>query len=153
MTTVSPGTTTGRRQVVRAIVDSARTTAKLVLVGRLIQPRGMVGRRLRFQDGSEFVVFRETAVVAPSNREPATLVVEFKLRLIGRNRLAHAIFRRECLLHTPLFAGFDGFRTKLWVADRTTGAYRGVYEWDGAERADRYAISLSRLLSPLSVPG
>ena len=153
MTISTQPTITTRRQVARAFVGSARTTANLIFSGRLIQPRELVGARLRFQDGSAFVVFRETAVVAPPNREPATLVVEFKLRLIGRNRLAHAIFRRECVVHTPLFAGFSGFRSKLWVADRVTGSYRGVYEWDGADRAERYAITLGRLLAVLSVPG
>ncbi len=32
-------------------------------------------------------------------------------------------------MHTPLFAGFPGFRSKLWIDDVETGVYRGVYEW------------------------
>ena len=153
MTISAQHNVTSRRQVARAFVGSARNTVELIFSRRLIQPRELVGARLRFQDGSDFVVFRETAVVASPNRAPATLVVQFTLRLIGRNRLAHVIFRRECLLRTPLFAGFAGFRSKLWLADRATGSYRGVYEWDGADRAERYAITLSRLLEVLSVPG
>jgi hypothetical protein len=42
---------------------------------------------------------------------PRVLVVEFRLRAVrGRG---HAVFRRESLLNTPLFAGFPGFCSKL----------------------------------------
>ena len=35
----------------------------------------------------------------------------------------------------------------------TTGAYRGVYQWDGPERAEQYARALWRVLELVSVPG
>ena len=53
-------------------------------------------------------------------------------------------------LHTPLFAGFQGFRSKLWADDVTTGVYRGVYEWDGAEAGRAYASRMVALLAPFS---
>lgn len=79
---------------------------------------------------------------------PVVLVVRFRLRLIGLNRIAHALFRLESLLNTLLFAGHDGFRTKLWLTDLETGFYRGIYEWDGADAARIYAEILRVVLAP-----
>jgi hypothetical protein len=93
--------------------------------------------------------FRETLRRAPT-LDPALLVIQFRLSALGSNRWAHAAFRRECVLHTPLFAGFPGFRSKLWADDVTTGVYRGIYEWDGAEAARAYATRMVGLLAPFS---
>jgi hypothetical protein len=49
-----------------------------------------------------------------------------------------------------LFAGFPGFRSKLWADDVTTGVYRGIHEWDGAEAARAYATRMVGLLAPFS---
>jgi len=49
--------------------------------------------------------------------------------------------------------GFPGFVSKLWLAHDERGRYRGVYEWDGAERAEHYARSLWRVLALVSEPG
>ena len=68
----------------------------------------------------------------------------------GRGHLA---FRRESLLNTPLFVGFPGFVSKLWLANDERGRYRGVYQWDGPQRADHYARALWRVLALVSVPG
>src|SRR5688572_5354701 len=51
----------------------------------------------------------------------------------------HALFRWESLLNTPLFVGFAGFVSKLWLAHDEDGVYRGFYEWDGPARAEYYA--------------
>lgn len=47
----------------------------------------------------------------------------------------------------PLFVGFPGFVSKLWLAHDGNAVYRGLYEWDGAEEAERYARSLWRVLA------
>ena len=61
--------------------------------------------------------------------EPVVLVVAFRLRWVrGRG---HALFRAESLLNTPLFVGFPGFVSKLWVAHDEGHVYRGVYQWNG----------------------
>jgi len=67
--------------------------------------------------------------------------------------LLHAAFRHECVLHTPLFAGFSGFRSKLWIDDVETGLYRGVYQWQGGVLARRYAAWMVALLAPFSNAG
>ena len=84
-------------------------------------------------------------------KDPCTLVVTFRLRLV--HGPAHALFRTESLLNTPLFVGFPGFTSKLWLAHDERDRYRGVYEWDGPERAEHYARSLWRVLALVSVPG
>jgi hypothetical protein len=133
-----------------AFARSAMATSRLMGTGRLTSPSTYLGRRLRFADGSTSFVFRETAIRDPNPRDPAVLVVQFRLRAFGHRRWLHALFRRECILHTPLFAGFPGFQSKLWISDTTTGVYRGLYEWDDPERATEYADTLVRLLVPLS---
>jgi hypothetical protein len=42
--------------------------------------------------------------------------------------------------------GFPGFVSNLWLAHDSQGIYRGLYEWDGADRAEQYARSLWRVL-------
>ena len=66
---------------------------------------------------------------------------------------AHAAFRRESLLKTPLVAGFPGLVSKLWLAHDERGRYRGVYEWDGPRLAENYARALWRVLALVSVRG
>jgi hypothetical protein len=135
---------------VAAFARSAVATFRLLAAGRLASPRTYLNRRLCFADGTTSSVFRETAIRDRDPQDPAVLVVQFRLRAFGHRRFLHALFRRECILHTPLFAGFPGFQTKLWISDTATGVYRGLYEWDGAGRAVDYADHLVRLLVPLS---
>ncbi|MEU2348487.1 hypothetical protein [Modestobacter sp. NPDC049651] len=125
--------------------------ALLLARGRLHLPREHVGRLLRFADGTTGRVYRETRVDGPPAGAPCLLVVEFRLR--GVRGAGHRLFRWESLLNTPLFAGFPGLRSKLWLAHDEHGVYRGVYEWDGPERAARYARSLWRVLALVSAPG
>jgi hypothetical protein len=47
--------------------------------------------------------------------------------------------------------GFPGFLDKLWLADRDTAVYRGLYDWDGAAAAEDYATRLSRVLPLVAV--
>ena len=120
-----------------AFARSAVATLRLLAAGRLASPRTYRNRRLRFADGTTSFVFRETAIRDPNPRDPAVLVVQFRLRAFGHRQFLHALFRRECILHTPLFAGFPGFQTKLWISDTATGVYRGLYEWDGPRARGR----------------
>jgi hypothetical protein len=73
----------------------------------------------------------------------------FRLRFVGRG---HALFHIESLLNTPLFVGFPGYRSKIWLAHDQSGRYRGIYEWDGPQRAEHHARSLWRVLGLGCVP-
>ena len=141
----------GYRPAVGAMVSCVASTVRLLWQGRIHLPAERLGIRLRFADGTSARVYRETVVDRSAAADPCVLVVEFRLRAVrGRG---HAAFRWESLLNTPLFAGFPGFVSKLWLTDDERGRYRGVYEWDGARRAEDYARALWRVLALVSVPG
>jgi hypothetical protein len=138
--------TTAWRAVARYFVVATR-----MLVRREVhQPRDNVGRHIAFADGTVCTVYRETSVER-TPAEPCVLVVSFRLR--GVRGRGHALFRAESLLNTPLFVGFPGFVSKLWLAHDGNNAYRGLYQWDGAERAEQYARALWRVLELVSEPG
>lgn len=135
------------RSVARCVLRSAA----LLLGGRVRTPDRAVGGRLRFADGTSAPVYRETVLERDPPAAPCSLVVRFRLR--GVRGRGHAAFRAESLLNTPLFVGFPGFVSKLWLAADENGAYRGVYEWDGPELAHAYARALWRVLELVSVSG
>jgi len=134
-----------------ALTGCVASTARLLWRRRVHLPTEQVGRRLRFADGTSARVYRETVVTRDATQDPCVLVVEFRLRAV--RGWAHAAFRWESLLNTPLFVGFPGFVSKLWLANDERGRYRGLYEWDGPRRADHYARALWRVLALVSVPG
>ena len=135
----------------RALARCVASTVQLLRRRRLHLPPEHVGMRLRFADGTSSWVFRETVVARGATEDPCVLLVAFRLRLV--RGWGHTLFRRESLLNTPLFVGFPGFVSKLWVAHDEHGVYRGVYEWDGPGRAQYYARSLWRVLALGCVPG
>ena len=139
------------RAALWAVTGCAASTARLLRRRRLHLPAGHVGMRLRFADGTSARVYRETIVDRGATADPCVLVVGFRLRAVrGRG---HAVFRAESLLNTPLFAGFPGLVSKLWLADDERGRYRGLYEWDDPKQAVSYARALWRVLALVSVPG
>ena len=135
----------------RAVAACAVRTGRLLWHRRIHLPTGDVGMRLRFADGTSARVYRETVIERGVTKDPCVLVVAFRLRAVrGRG---HAAFRWESLFNTPLFAGFPGLVSKLWLADDEQGRYRGLYEWDGPRRAVSYARALWRVLALVSVRG
>lgn len=128
----------------------AREWVHMCAQHRLRRPRNHLGTTLSFRDGTASRVFRETVAVGAPTDDPVLLVIAFRLVVLGRVPALHAVFRHECLIHTPLFAGFPGFRTKLWLEDAGTRVYRGVYQWEGVEDAVAYATRMVRLLVPFS---
>jgi hypothetical protein len=139
------------RVALQALATCVVSTAHLLWRRRLHLPTGHMGMRLRFADGTSAPVYRESVAGRGATRDPCVLVVEFRLRAV--RGFGHALFRWESLLNTPLFAGFPGFVSKLWLAHDERGRYRGVYEWDGAERAAAYARALWWVLALVSVRG
>jgi hypothetical protein len=134
----------------RAVARCALSSARLLAQRRVHLPRARVGLRLRFADGTSAQVYRETVVDRPDAAEPCALVVEFRLR--GIRGRGHVLFRWESLLNTPLFVGFPGFVSKLWLAHDDHDCYRGVYQLDGAAAAQAYAQALWRVLALVSEP-
>jgi hypothetical protein len=135
----------------RGVARCVASSLALLTQGRIHRRRDHVGRVIRFADGSEGRVFRETVVDRPPAADACVLVVAFRLR--GVDGRGHAAFERESLLNTPLFVGFPGFVSKLWLAHDAHGTYRGLYEWDGTGRAEYYARALWRVLELVSEKG
>jgi hypothetical protein len=135
----------------RAVADCVARTATMLAQGRIHQPRSNLGRMIRFADGTTGRVYRETVVDRPEPTEPCVLVVSFRLR--GVRGWGHTAFRYESILNTPLFVGFPGFVSKLWMAHDDHGSYRGLYEWDGPQLAEDYARALWRVLELVSARG
>jgi hypothetical protein len=135
----------------RAVLRCVVRTVALLARRRVHLPSAHVGMRLHFADGTSARVYRETVVVRGATEQPCVLLVEFRLRFV--RGVGHTLFRWESLLNTPLFVGFPGFVSKLWLAHDEHGVYRGVYEWDGPARAEHYARCLWRILALVSVPG
>jgi len=127
----------------RAVARCLVTSMALLARRRVRCPREHVGRVVRFADGTTGRVYRETVVPVAAS-DPCFLIVSFRLRWVrGRG---HAWFEAESLLNTPLFVGFPGFVSKLWLTHDRRGIYRGLYEWDGPAAAEHYARSLWRVL-------
>jgi hypothetical protein len=125
-------------------------SATMLRRGQVHLPQDSVGLVLRFADGSTGRVYRET-VADHTAVAPSFLAVTFRLR--GVRGGLHTAFRAESILNTPLFVGFPGFVSKLWLAHDEMGRYRGLYEWDGASAAEHYARSLWRVLELVSARG
>jgi hypothetical protein len=137
------------RVAVSAEIRCIANTIRLLARRRIHMPAEHIGKRLSFADGTSARVYRETIVDRGETKDPCVLVVCFRLRAIhGRG---HDLFRAESLLNTPLFVGFPGYVSKLWLDHDEHGIYRGVYEWDGPGRAEYYARSLWRVLAVGSV--
>jgi hypothetical protein len=124
-----------------ALAACAVQTVRLLATRRLRQPEGYVGWRLGFADGTTAAVYRETIAERAPSEDPVVLVVQFRLRWV-RHPFFHTLFRWESVLNTVLFAGFPGFVSKLWMRDDEEGRYRGLYDWDSAELAERYVRAL-----------
>jgi hypothetical protein len=135
----------------RAVAGCVASSVRMLAGRRIRLPRDHVGMRLCFADGTSAPVYRETVAGRGTAQDPCVLVVRFRLR--GVRGAGHALFRAESLLNTPLFVGFPGFVSKLWLANDEHGCYRGLYEWGGAAKAEHYARSLWRVLALVSAPG
>ena len=116
-------------------------TIVYTLRGHLHFPKNRVGEVIKMEDGQEFIIFRQV-IVDPSQDQPeesgATFIVRF--------HVAHMSARQNklfSLLPIPFFAGLPGFRSKLWMLNKASGDFQGVYEWDSVEYAKNYANSFA----------
>ena len=143
------------RGVLSTAVRCLLVTIALLGRRRLHLRPGSIGQARYLPDGRRFDVYRETERTSDvASTEPVTLSVWFHLRGIsGGARVRQRAFERVSLVNTMLFAGVDGFLTKLWMVDPATGDWAGLYTWDTAERADRYGRYITAVLRPFCRPG
>src|SRR3954452_20637627 len=131
-------------------LSSARRWVHLVRTGAIARTCERVGMDYRIDRGGTYRVFRDTRSHDGTADPSAVLVVGFRLRVIGSNPVLHWLFQRVCLMTTPFWSGFRGFRVKLWMVDPATKNYLGIYEWAGEDNALSYVEALVRVLRPLS---
>ena len=113
-----------------------------------------LGETVHTPDGRPFVVYRESSCSEPCDGEPITMAMWFHLRWMPPGaRLRAYLFERESIFNTILYAGFEGYRTKLWTFNHATNDYAGFYTWRGRDEAERYARYAMAMLGPISVPG
>ena len=55
--------------------------------------------------------------------------------------VSEADYRAHCDEVAPAFAEVPGLISKVWLANRTTNTYGGVYTWASREAMDEYAKS------------
>jgi hypothetical protein len=134
-----------RRIAAKETLRSVANAARFLIQRRLRHLSRYVGRRLHFANGTSARIYRETIVDGAVPSDPCVLIVAFRLRFVRGK--GHALFRAESWLNTPLFVAYPGFVSKLWLAHDERGIYRGVYQWDGPDRAEHYARSLWRVLN------
>lgn len=46
------------------------------------------------------------------------------------NGIDDAAYRAHAEQNAPLFAALPGLRAKIWIANRQTNTYGGIYTWD-----------------------
>ena len=145
-----------RKSVLSVLAIEIRCVAStlgLIFRHKLAQPTDLVDAHVVFGDGSVSRIYRETSMRDLETTPQVVMAVRFRLKFIGSSRLGHALFRFESLFNTLLFAAHRGFHSKLWLTDRTTDFYRGIYEWEDEESAIDYVETLRIVLAPWVQPG
>jgi hypothetical protein len=141
------------RHIATLAADSFRTYLMLVFSHSLHLRRSRLGKHYQLDRGGVYEIFRETIKSKKTVRNPVILVVGFRLRIIRSNPFFHWVFQKVCILTTPFWSGFHGFRVKLWMVDPETKNYLGIYQWYGKENTQTYVNALIRVLRPLSTRG
>jgi len=104
-------------------------------------------------DGKTYTVFRETISDKEYGEKEVTLIIGFRLRLIGNSSLFHWLFQHLCVLDTPIWVGFPGFKTKFWMVEPDAKDYLGLYRYQGKDNAKKYAEYICAVLRPVSTDG
>lgn len=123
---------------------------QLVISGSLHVSTSRLGNKYRAYDSKIYTVFRETVSDERYGGREITLAVGFRLSFIGQNSFFHRLFQTLSMLNTPVWVGFLGFKTKLWLVDQKTKDYLGIYRYQGKNNAKKYAQYICAILKPVS---
>jgi len=126
-------------------IQSIINFISLGVSGKLHLKRGRINETFRV-GGGNYTIFRETVSDQKTNFKPCVLIVGFRLKIIRSNTFFHWLFERVCILTTPIWSGFAGFRIKLWLVDRKTKNYLGIYRYERSKNAKTYADYLTPIL-------
>src|SRR3954462_3296689 len=130
-----------------ALFRCAARVIVLLARRRLHLHRTHVGKTVTLPDGRPFTVFRESSCDEPTTARPVMLAVWFRLRGVPpAARVRQWLFERESIANTFLFAGVDGYLVKLWMINRSTSEYAGLYSWRSADEAEIYGRYITSIL-------
>jgi hypothetical protein len=120
-------------------------------------PQGRLEDTIETDDGSTFVVYRETVRrSAVENTSDDGVILVFRMRVTdptARGPFRDVLFDPVANVATPFFAGMPGFRRKLWLAGERPGAFLELYEWETEADANRFVDILQTLLAPVDHAG
>lgn len=134
-------------------LKSAWHWAELTTAGRQRRNHSNIGKSYRIDEGGTYTIYRQTDSNDGWVGKPVVLVVGFRLKWLGNNNRAHRLFKPVSILTTPIWSGFRGFRTKLWMVDEKTKNYLGIYKWVDPADAEHYARYIQKVLQFFSEPG
>jgi hypothetical protein len=122
-----------------------------LLTGRLHFPRNQVGETIKL-DGEEWIIFRQ-AILDPRPNPTTKPGAIFRPRFhVAGMSLQQNI--RFSILPIPFIVGLPGFRSKLWLYNKSNGDSQGLYEWDTVRDAENYRQSFAmEFMTRRSVPG
>ena len=122
----------------------------LVFSGSLHTSKQHLHNSYEASNGRTYMVFCETVSDREYGGEEVTLIIGFRLKLIGKSRFFHWIFQHICILDTPIWVGFRGFKTKYWMVEPDTQDYLGLYRYQSKDNARKYAEYICAVFRPLS---
>lgn len=132
------------------MVSSVLFFLKLVFSGSLHLRKNNLGKKYSAPDGKTYQVFLNTVSDKEYSEQEVTLIVGFRLFLIGNSRFFHWLFQHLCMLDTPVWVGLRGFKEKFWMVDQDSKNYLGIYHFRGKEDAKVYANYICAVLRPVS---
>ena len=108
-----------------------------LIISKLQFPSTYTNKIVRTDDGKEFKIFRHMHLKSNGQSENnAIFIVRFKFK-----KFSHNTNIRLSRIPILLIAGFPGFRDKLWMIDRKTDYWQGIYQWKNLEAIENYKKS------------
>ncbi|MHC1685068.1 MAG: hypothetical protein AB6733_19390 [Clostridiaceae bacterium] len=100
-----------------------------------------VGKVIVMEDGKRYTIFRRVIIkrFINKNKKPEALFI-IRFKPIGVTVEENIKYSRKAMM---IFQGFQGFRSKYWTVDYSTGECQGIYEWDTYKDAIRYSRSIA----------
>ena len=140
-------------EIAKLGISSINQFVRLAASGLLHLRRDRLGALYSIDHGGNYTIFRETVSDKETRDKPVVLVVGFRLKVIRSSPFFHWLFQRLCILTTPFWSGFPGFRVKLWMVNPKTKDYLGIYRWEGEKNARIYVKALEKILNFVSTGG
>lgn len=121
------------------VITSLIKTAYLALLWRVHFKKDYIGKTVQMDDGQTFTIFRHIALNSQKKRSGVAQTV-FRVRFKFA-ALSHNANKKASLIPIPLIISSRGFHSKIWMLNKTTGYWQGVYQWDSEKSVEEYKNS------------